>query len=1085
MKAFLDSLHEDENENKITILKDYLKAQVPDDEEDKTAVYLPDVMQTWSFAAQKNNDSLLSAIPAVLALLFKVISTKLELVPYGVRLGRTLLMRHQLELISKGTTTNKTKEFVISPALRLLKEVIIFDGGVLAKAVFRARDEALKGLSRNLGLRYAGEGQEPRNKPSVRTNALRIFLALLKFLPAEFKKELLKQRDIVSGATKEINRDPPYLIVEFLEATRLYVLKDENLQRDGKSRLLNAPNLARIVQLYGYSHSPEELSQGSKSIDVLVHEWLTLACTSPDLGLLYRQGGFYPKDANPDDTGGFVGKNKYIDLGLDSMDWADKYNEKVPVRNMVLSDFIQTLRPWSSIDQSNLLIEIFKAAPELVADYFFKMKSFTFDPKLTATWMGYAAFIFSAVQLPPPKFFGYKERYGKAPPPTPIVIESILPLSLNQKVLTRCLGQKHPLITFFTVRLLTVAFQKLQNVLAMYKEASSSSTLWAEAAEQLQKEFCKRCPAMKDAILAFRAINDSEILQKQAASKLLVMYYEVVPEAALESNFDVSAPLAKTLQLLETDEVSPQDKAMRVMQAESLFHVAHCSPGMKWFSKAEGLSLSPFTYMLRLMAEASSDVPLFKLRSILHSLAKEYGILQHFTELSAVDALIAATNASTVESTRDATLQFIDNCALRCSTAPIKYIDALEQGVASLKKEKDAPIQKLPISLLHFVMVEQYPFVIKTTETSKITAVSNFIAYYLAASLKIGEDKDLLKSLVKSFAICAESLPSTAKQIEKYKKLVDSIEIAARPDVVVKKKSATTDAAVEESQKFDITAKLAAVEQPDYEDMSPLSKWAGKEIEPLIEDTHTTSLIHLLSSLTLSARVQALQALQKISFQLKSSTYPEKEPIWLLLCELLETAKPVIKEKALPCTISGFAALAVKVLIDPLHELYPKVNHFLTLGPTWDLDRLPLVHAVISQPPSLDDARYAELEWLLEYLLRSLVGPTELAIFHKRRIFEKVLGLYSNVYLSENLREKILQIIWQATEIEGGSETLLTRFGVVSWLGVETSTEGTTGLRARVVLEKLLDTCNEERLEKWSGQTYRQILDGLVSESKK
>ena len=204
-----------------------------------------------------------------------------------------------------------------------------------------------------------------------------------------------------------------------------------------------------------------------------------------------------------------------------------------------------------------------------------------------------------------------------------------------------------------------------------------------------------------------------------------------------------------------------------------------------------------------------------------------------------------------------------------------------------------------------------------------------------------------------------------------------------------------------------------------------------------------------------------------------------------MLCELIETAKPVAKEGPVPCTITGFAAAAVRVLIDPLHVLYPTVNHFLTLGPTWDLDKLPLVHAVISTPPSLDDARYAELEWLLEYLHISLVGKEELSIFHKRRVFEKILGLYSNVYLSDLLREKILQIIWQATEVEGGSETLLTRFGVVSWLSAQVAMDAKKGLVARVVLEKLLDTCSEERLEKWTGRTYKQILDGLVSESKK
>lgn len=1062
-------------------MKDYLHSQIPQDEEDKAAVYLPDIMQSWSFGSQANNDSLLSAIPAVLALLFKVISTKLELAPYGLRLGRTLLQKRQLELFSRGTTTNKAKDFVISPALRLLREVIVFDGGALAKQVFRIRDSSLKGLARNLGIRYSGEGLEDRRKPSVRTNAMRLFLSLIKFLPADAKKELLRQRDIVSGATRDINRDPPHLIVEFLDITRIHVLQDEALPRDAKSKLLNAVNLGRIAQLYGYTQDDDEVPEGKKSIEDLVNEWLVLACTSPDLGLLYRQSGFYPKDVNADDAGGHTGNQKHIDLGLDSLDWADRYDGKVPVRNAVLSEFIQTLRPWSNTNQSALLLAIFKAAPELVADYFFKKQSFPFDPKATATWMGYSAFLYSTLQLPVPQYFGHLERYGRAPPPTSIVIESILPQPVNQKVLTRCLGQKESLITFFVVRLLTVSFEKLQQVLSMYRDAAEVSPLWNEAAVKLVDEFCRRCPAMKDAINAFRAFEDSNVLQKQAASKLLVMYYEVVPQAALESKFDVSGPLAKTLQLLESEETSAEDKSMLVTQAENLFHIAHCSPGMRWFNKAEGLSTSPFTSMLRLSAEVSSDIPLLKMRSILDSLVKENGIMQSQTELSSVDALVAALKASVGDDRSDLAFEFVDNCALRCSTAPIKYIDALEQEYASASKGDEINIQNLPVSLLLFAIAEQYPFVIKSADTPKITAVSTFIAYYLAASLKISEDKKILRSITKSLSATASTNPSAQKTIDRSKKLVDSISIPARPSPTLPPAKKTVDtSATAESQRLEIIATLSSAPQPDLDDHTPLSRWPGKEADSLIEEGHAASLIHLLSSPTLSARVQSLTALSKISHLLKSSSYPEKEPLWLLLCELLETAKPVVNEKPLPCTITAFAAAAIQVLADPLHVLYAKANSFLTLGPSWETDKLPLLHAVISSPPTLDDARYAELSWLLSYLLSSLVTKEELAIFHKRRVFEKALGLYSNVYLGDNLREKILQIVWRATEIEGGSETLLTRFGVVSWLKAQVALDGKRGVGAKVVLERLVESCAEERLKGWSGQSAQEILDGLV-----
>jgi nucleolar pre-ribosomal-associated protein 1 len=1038
-------------------------------------------MATWGFAAQSNNESLLSAIPAVLAQLFKILSTKLDYAEYLLRLGRTLLQKKQLELFARGTATNKTKDFVISPALRLLREVAIFDGGALAKQVFRARDLSLKGLARNLGLRYTGEGVEDRKKPSVRTNAQRLLLSLVKFLPAEPKKELLRQRDVISAATRDINRDPPFLIVEFLDTMRTSVLQDEALQRDAKAKLLNTVNLGRIVQLYGYEE--DEVSQGKKPVEVLVHEFLVMACTNGSMGLLNRQAGFYPKDINADDAGGHVGNDKFIDLGLDSLDWADRYKDKVPVRNMVLSEFIQTLRPWSSTKQSDLLIAIFKAAPELVADYFFRKKTFTFDPKLTATWIGYSAFLFSTLQLPVPAFFGHQERYGRCPPPTSIVIESILPQPLNQKVLTKCLGQKSTLIAFFAVRILTVAFQKLQEILIGYRNASQVSPLWTEAAGKLVDEFCRRCPAMKDVIGTFRKIDQKNILQRQATSKLLVMYYEVVPQIALESKFDVSSSLSEAMQLLQENTVEPKDRAMRVMEAENLFHIAHCSPGMRWFNKAEGLSISPFTAILRLSVEVSSEIPLLKLRDILDSLVKENGILQSQTTLSSVDALVVALRASTTGGGAEDIFDFVDSCALRCATTPIKYIDAFEKEYFSVVSKKEtAKIQNVPASILLFVFAEQWPFVLKSGKAEKIDAIARFIAHYIAVSLKILEDKRLVKVVKELMSAEASEYPSAQKVIDRSKKLIDSLDVSARPqETGLLSQKIADPKARDEERKLAVEASLANAPLPALDDHRPLSRWTNKEVDSLVEDNHISALIMLLSSSTLSARLESLTALTKISHKLKESTYPEKDQIWILLNELCETARPSLTSSPLPSPITAFASHAIKVLQNPLNVLYPKLNHFLTLGPTWDLDKLPLMHSVISHPPTLDDARGKELSWLFTYLLASLLTPADLKIFYKRRVFEKLMALYENVYLSKELKQEIMRILYRAMTIEGGAETLLTRFGALSWLECVRAKGGEGGLAARVLLEKLVEDLKEDRLARWTGRTKEDILGGEAS----
>lgn len=1029
-------------------------------------------MKTWSFASQSNNDQLLSSVPAVLALLLRISSSIPELEHLGLRLGRTLLQKRQLELIARGLTANKAKEFVISPALRLLQQLVTFDGGSLAKQVFKAKDNTLKGLTRNLGLRYTGEGIEERKKPSVRTNALRFFVACVKFLPAEEKRELLIQRDVTAGVTRDISADPPYLLVELLENLKTYVLQDKSLAREAKSRFLNAVNLGRLVTLYGYDQPDYELPEGKKSVDVLAHEFILLACTDPNFGVLRRQAGFYPRGMDPDFCPDVEGPQDFIDLGLESLEWASRFADNVPVRNSVLSEFIQTLRPWSNTKQSELLMKIFKAAPELVADYYFNKKSFTFEPKLTATWIGYAAVLFSTAQLPLPPYFGHQEsRYGLVPPPTSVVIESILPRPVTQKALNRCLfNQKSPLITFFAVRLLVVAFEKLRDVLAWYHEASAP--IWDQAAKLLVEEFSQRCPSMLDAINAFKAIPETEIMQRQAASKLLVMFYEIVPQIALEAKFDVSTPLTDALKrLLEEPHRETEEAVMRAMDVENLFQIARCSPGMRWFNKVDSFDHSPFTAMLRLSVEASAKSPLRTIRSILDSVIQESGIMQTRTKLPGLDALITALRAQKYTKSVEI-YTFLDSCALRCASTPVKYIDSADQYYESAHAGVDK-LARHPLSLLLLVIAEQWPFVVKSSEPDTLQEIAEFLSSYLAASIKLGEDKKILKLLIKHLGAESPDGSRARKIIEKTKKIIDTIELPevdAQDHVAAiripggKLQNAPTIA----TTVFDFVENSR--EDPD--DHRALTRWRNKEMAEVIEDGHAASLISLLSNLHLSARKEALTNIAKLSADIKQSDYEFKEQIWWLLMEVHNTAtKSDIDTTPLPTPLTAFAVHALSVLQQPGHVLYPKVNMFIGAGPTWDVGKIPLVKDILNDVPYKDGSWDVETAWLLKFLASALRTPADMDIFHKRRTFEQLLNLYNDAYITKDSKEAILQIVARATTLEGGSDTLITRFAILSWLKAEIHSEVDKDILAvlRVLLEKILETCDEEKIEAWSG----------------
>lgn len=1043
------------------MLREYLELEAPSDETDKDHVFLNDLMQAWSFACQSNDENLQSAVPAVLALLMKNVSNVLDLSAHGVRLGRTVL--RQKESITKGLEARKGKDFVISPVLRLLREITMFDGGVLAKSVWFARDHTLRNLARNLSIRYLGDGVENPRKPSVRTNSLRFLLSLLKFIPPNLKRDLLSQRDLISAMTKSMIDDPAYVVRDILETVKTSVLLDEAVPREAKTKIFNSTVLGRFSQLYGYDQTEEESEPPKASVDQVAHELLVLVCTSPGMGVLITPSSFYPRGIDPDDTQVFEIEESYIDLGLDSVDWMNRFTDKVPVRNTILSDFIQSLRPWSSIKQSELLKSILTSAPELIADYYFGKKDFSFDPKLTATWMGYSAFIFTTLQLPIPRFFGHQDRFARLPPPPSVVLESILPQPLSQKNLTRCLNlPNNNLITFFAVRILCIAFSKLRDALKIYREAAngSPSSLWAQAAEVLTNEFCQRCPAIKDVIQAFRRLKDTDLMQKEATTKLLVLYFEVVPRIALNAKFGVSAALADNLKAMEDAALVPADRVLRAIELEHLFQFANFSPGMRWFSKVEGLSITPFMAMLKLSAEAPVDLPLLKLRAVISYVVEENQILQTQTSISALDTLVLGLRALRESKASSTVYDFLDDCISRCATKPIKYIFALEELLA---ESDDKPS---PVSLLSLAIVEQWPFLVKSANEAEIEEIADFVARYLAASIKIKEDKAGVKLLAQKMASDLPEKSKARKKIERFQKLVDSVAVAEEgPKTVEPKVDAMGESPIN-TGKLEVLANLNDTFANSAEDHKALTKWTAKEMEEVVDGGHAAALVMLLSSEHLSVRKEAVTNISKLAAKLDESSLDEKKQLWLLLKELVETAKKTIDQEPLATAISVFASHSIAVLNDPLHVMYEKVNKFLSQGPTWDLDKLPLMHKILDQAPKIDDAHSAETAWLLNYMLAGLQTTADMGLYRKRQVFEKLLSVYNSSYLGAGLRDKILRIFFKATRIEGGSTTLVTRSSAITWLEVQIALGG--GMPLKVLMEKILETCDQKRVNKWS-----------------
>ncbi len=545
---------------------------------------MPDMMQTWSFASETNDDLLLLAVPSTLTLLLKTISGNIHCRDEGLQLCKTILSTPQLKLLARGLSASPSKQRVISACLQLLTEVVLFDGGVYAKRVYANRELSFRSLDRNITLRTplaAGMAEDPSHI-SVRGDAVQFLLANVALQNTSNKVDLIGHRNLISGLFKDIKNDSADLAVKILDTLKTHIILDEKLPRGVKGNFFSEWVLGRIATLY--NHGQTGLSSGTDSpVRLRAHGLLMLACTSPDIGVLIPDAGWYSSVVGQSAPSRHVQPPEVDIIDLEGQVAGLSCVEEVRIRNRRLAAFAQHLRPHSDNLQSELLLEIFRVAPELVPGYFLQKRSFSFDPKLSATWVGYCAFLFQVIQLPavePPAGRGSKLE---TPPPANIVIESVLPLPLTQKILTRCLNQKSPLISHLAVHLLTAAFRKLALVIATISPSASVSSVgpWRKRSEELVREFCRRCPRMKDVISVLRGLPETQVLQREATSRLLAMYYRVIPQIALDEIYDISGSLSLALNRV----VIPAAKgnpSVQLLELEHILAVAQRSPSMRW-----------------------------------------------------------------------------------------------------------------------------------------------------------------------------------------------------------------------------------------------------------------------------------------------------------------------------------------------------------------------------------------------------------------------------------------------------------------------------------------------------------------------
>ncbi|KAH7130426.1 ribosome 60S biogenesis N-terminal-domain-containing protein [Dendryphion nanum] len=1091
LKKFLDSIlystEEHDLPRKRAILREYLDINTKGARDDRDTEFIPVIFQAWDYAVETDLEALQTQVPAVLALLLKVFSTHPDFLNYGTLLCKATLRSTIIRRLNRNLSAPPSKETIISPLLRLLTEISRYNDGAHAKAVYAKRDSTLepKILGRNISLwkDMKDESEPVIKRPSVRVNAVRYLLVHLKYQDEIAKADILSNSIIVRNLFDYISTDHSSLIFDILNVMKTHVFMDKTLPRYVKSKILNGKALSHIASLYRNQPIEGSIAEDHQTPDQVAHDFLMTVCTSPAYGVMLPSSGFYPAANLDEDGDGGVDEVDGLTAEL-SIDHAEIVSGRSHVRNVILAEFIRTLKPHASTLQQELILAIFKALPDLVADYFGHKETFQFDPKLTSTWIGFSSFLYSTIELPVPSYLGAKRAFREHPPAVSVLIQSILPRPLTQQVLSKCLSTNSDLVNFFAVRLLVVAFHKLRAVLKQMNDAASlrSSRSWEYAAQRLRDEFTKRCPPMSNVIMAFRRPSFMKAIMREAITRLLKLYHEIIPQAALSEKFDVSVALCNALIEAEKPADVPEDKAFRIMELEHWIQMARYSPTTRWWQKTKTLPHSPFITLLRLAASSAQAELYVGIKTPLVAVLKEIDMVQMTTQPNALDTVIASLSAAGGSPTPSPqVLDFLDDCCARFIKTPIKYFDDLGSMILRVHGDDASPG---PISPLLMTIVQQWPFKGgKTEKGNPAEPLAQWLSKLLYLLKLIGEDEKLLDAIRDSLVESADkAYQDVLRDSFLWKmgkeKAKEALKLATGADFSGSERSSASPAP--KAQPKEVVNDIAiSLEEPPQEDErhAGLNRWRKKDLDESIDDGDIGELLLCLCSAHTEIRLQALGNIRQLYAKIEATNDPELLQLRIIVGTVLETAQLTVYDQPFPYTGGIFAARAITVISDPAHFLFGKINTFLLKGPKWAVANIPryFSRVIMTGENEMEGSYHKEVHWYLDYLLDALRTSEDMEIYRSRNMFERLLTYYLSASCGVPAKERILRVLLRAVAV-GGSTTLITRCGLVSWIRMRLDSNDQRRKTLRFLGKRLWETCDRAKVGKWSSGTMDEVV---------
>ena len=291
---------------------------------------------------------------------------------------------------------------------------------------------------------------------------------------------------------------------------------------------------------------------------------------------------------------------------------------------------------------------------------------------------------------------------------------------------------------------------------------------------------------------------------------------------------------------------------------------------LKLTCSKETMKFSPFTTLLKLHLEHSQNNPKSEqLKAVIASVIEESQIL-HFDESTlALDTLILSLQRNANWSPSSAVFEFLDNCILRLVRKTVHYFDIYSNLATT--KESGLLVTDSQIDLLLVVIVEQWPFLLKSTDTSTLMNVVMWLVRYIELSgLRIeqafsGQDDD---GPIKLLELLRDQVRSDVEDKTCSSMLTKSLSHSAELSISMRSnRSANID---EDGDHFPVSCQIdEGLSKPCLDPLPPgppqeeddhdgLNRWLREEIPDAIADGAIEDLFLCLCSGYVEIRQQAV-----------------------------------------------------------------------------------------------------------------------------------------------------------------------------------------------------------------------------------